>query len=98
MFNPGIAIIAKQKKIIRRFKDVNATTPQLAIDPFVLGLKNGLVFKRLVDRSVLVEANPNLFYLDEERADIYRANRRKVALVLMAVLLVIFAVFCFIAW
>ena len=98
MFNPGIAIIAKQKKIICRFRDVNATTPSFAIDPFVLGLRNGLAFKRLVDRSVLVEASPNLFYLDEARSDIYHANRRRIALVLMAVLLVVFTIFCFFAW
>ncbi len=98
MFNPGIAVIAKQKKIIRRFKNIDATTPERAIDPFVLGLKNGIIFRRLVGRGILIEASPSLFYLDEQQAEVFSALRRRVAFGVMIVLSVIVTVICVFAW
>jgi len=98
MFNPGIEVIAKQKKIIGRFQTANATTPERAIDPFILGLKNNRIFRKLVSRRILVEVSSSLFYLDELRAKVYRVTRRRIAFGIMIVLLVAFTVFCIIAW
>jgi len=88
MFNPAIAAVAKRNKIIRRFRAANATVPERAIDPFILGLRHGLVFKKLVVRGILVETTRNLFYLDEARELTFNASRRKITLLLLAILLV----------
>lgn len=96
MFNPAIAIIAKRKKIIRQFRAANATVPERAIDPFILGLCHGFVFRKLVVRGILIETTRNLFYLDEAREQIYRESRRKMGLVMMAVILVVLAAYMYI--
>jgi len=95
MFNSAIAIVAKRKRIIRQFRAANATVPERAIDPFILGLSQGLVFRKLVVRGILIETTRNLFYLDEAREQTYRESRRKMGLVMMAVILVALAAYMY---
>ncbi len=59
------------------------------------GLSRGPVFMRLVAKRILIEASPNLFYLDEVRAQIHATGRRTIALVLWAVILVVLVAYLY---
>ena len=95
MFNPLAAIVAKQSKMASRFRNANATNPARAMDPIILGLSRGPVFTRLVAKRILIEASPNLFYLDEVRAQIHTTGRRTIALIFWAVILVVLVAYLY---
>ncbi len=93
MISPAPMIIAKTRRIFRRFEDADATSPRNARTLEELNLRHGLIIRRLLRKEVIVEASPQRYYLNREHLLNYENSRKirmKTVLVVIAVI-VIFA-------
>lgn len=86
-------IIRKQNKMIRRFRDVGAISPDSARGLAEVGVRDSWVFRRLVSRGVFVHVGSDNYYMDENAADAFVHYRRTRALILVAL-----AVLAFVIW
>jgi hypothetical protein len=87
------AIIHKEKEIVANFRAANALTPAAARTPASLGVPEGLAFRRLRGHAVLREAEGGRLYLDEPSWQALRAIRRRMAMVMMTLVVVLGGVF-----
>ncbi len=78
-------IVARQNKLIRRFREAGAVAPEFARSPEDLGCRNSWIFRRLVTRGVFVETKPGRYYVDEIAADNFVRVRRAKALGMLAI-------------
>jgi hypothetical protein len=91
---PFPAVIAiKIRKIIDRFKQNGAVTPDHAVYPDSIGISDNLLFRKLTRQGVIVETSPGKFYLNEENLSIYNRNRRTRAAVVMLVIIIAFILY-----
>lgn len=87
------AIIHKEKEIVANFRAANALTPAAARTPASLGVHEGFAFRRLREHAVLREAEGGRLYLDEPSWQALRAIRRRMAMVMMTLVVVLGGVF-----
>ena len=80
-------ILAKERHIVDRFRDVGVTSPASARRLDDVGVGEGLALRRLRRHEAIREASPGMFYLDEPVWNAVRNTRRR----MLAVLLVIVA-------
>lgn len=88
----GAIVAGKINRIIRCFEKAGAFTEKTARNPEELGIWKSLLFNRLVNQGVLVEASQKRYFLHRENLATYIANRRKrviIALLFIIILLVI---------
>ncbi len=90
------AIAVKRKKILAKFRDLGALSPDSAKSSQDLGFRRSLLFRRMVRTGVLVDCGDGRYYLDEttQERDQHRRRRRAawlvaVAIVAMVVVLVV---------
>jgi len=72
----AIIVAAKFKKLVNIFIDLGATTPKTSKTLEVLNIKPRLMFKRLVNRGVIIESGPERYYLNAENLVEYKKARR----------------------
>jgi hypothetical protein len=84
-------IIRKEKEIVAEFLRAGATAPGAATTPGALGVHEGLAFHKLRNRAVLREAAPGSFYLDQPSWDALNRLRRRIAVVMLLIVLGILA-------
>ena len=72
------------------FLRAGATMPVNAMSLADIGIGESMAVKRLMRRSIIREASPGLFYFDEEVFQSVRAMRRRMALVMLSVILLVF--------
>jgi hypothetical protein len=90
----GEYIILKQNQYMRRFREAGATDPQHATPLSTLGVRNSFLFRRMVKRGVFVRFGDEAYYMDPAAAAEFVSRRRRVALFLVAlILLAIFMIF-----
>jgi len=89
------AIIIREKHIIEAFRSAGATSPGAAVNPDALGVHQRIAFRKLKAGAALREAGPGLFYLDEPSWEAMRSFRRRIALVigLLVLLMAVLAMF-----
>ena len=91
------AIIVKQKRYIRAFRNVNAVSDQQAIRLDDLGIRKGPIFNGLLRRGVIRHATDEKYYLDQLTEATMMARRRKVAIIVLVIMLlaltIVFGVF-----
>jgi hypothetical protein len=90
----GAAAIAailrrREQEVVDDFRAAGATSPGAAQSYNALGLGDSFAIERLRDRAVIREAAPGIFYLDEEVWTAVRNARRRMALVIIAILAVV---------
>ena len=92
----GAAVIAilrlKERQVVDDFRAAGAVSPSTAQSYAAIGLGDTLAIKRLHNRAVIREASPGLYYLDEEVLAAVRRTRRRLATVLLTVVVVLFAI------
>ncbi|HNW97848.1 MAG TPA: hypothetical protein PKK00_05505 [Bacteroidales bacterium] len=86
------AIAIKIKKIVARFRELNATTPDNAVSIESAGFHKSRIFSRLINRGVLVETNPDKFYLDELA---YLKQRHRRLIILLSLLIIVTVILLF---
>lgn len=100
VISPAPMIIAKTRRIIRRFENVDATSPGNARTLEELNLRHGLILGRLLRKEVIVEASPQRYYLNRRNLPNFeesRKTRMKVVLVIIAVIVIFAMIYNFIA-
>ena len=90
---PAIAAILRlrEQEVVEDFRAANALSPSTAQSYTAMGFGRTLAVKRLHDRAVIREAAPGMYYLDEEVWTAVRRTRRRVATVMIAILLILLA-------
>jgi hypothetical protein len=86
-----IAILRRERHVVRAFQEAGATGTASAKSLEGLGLLPGLGFRRLRERAVLRVATPEHYYLDEEVWAAVRRSRRRVSMVVFIIALLILA-------
>jgi hypothetical protein len=87
MSAPFVAIlIRKQHDVVDAFRGADATSPSRALPLHVLGVDDGVSFRRLFANQVIREARPGAFYLDEPGLSALQSLRRRIALMLVTLL------------
>jgi len=90
-------IVRRRKRLIRRFREAGATGPDHTIPFGEVDMRRSWVFDHMVSHGVFVEEGPDRYYLDEGAAEAFMRSRRRRALVITAVLLVVWVVILTIA-
>jgi hypothetical protein len=80
-------IIMKEKHVVAAFRLAQATAPERARPLESLGAHRGIATDRLRRRGVLREAQPGTYYLDESAWEALRGLRRRVAAVVLILVL-----------
>jgi hypothetical protein len=80
----------KERHVRDDFLRAGATMPVNAMSLADIGIGESMAFKRLVRRSIIREASPGLFYFDEEVYLSVRAMRRRMALVMLVTIVLLF--------
>lgn len=89
MAGAAVALIRKERKVVRRFREAGATTPALARSLDEVGIKRGVGLRRLRERAVIREAAPERYYLDEEVWRTIKRQRRRQAIIVVVVVAVL---------
>lgn len=85
-----ISILRKERKVVRRFQEAGAISPSSAKRLDDVQVRHGLGLRRLRDRVVIREAQPDQFYLDEEVWVALGRTRRRVSLAVLALIVLLF--------
>ncbi len=80
----------KERKLREELISAGATQPIDARSLAELGIEENMTLKRLGKRSVIREAQPGLFYWDEDVWVALRSMRRRMALMMLAAIVLIF--------
>jgi hypothetical protein len=72
----AIIVAVKFKKLVNKFIDAGATTPKAAKTLEVLNIRPRLMFKRLLNRGVIIESGPERYYLNAENLVEHNKSRR----------------------
>jgi hypothetical protein len=87
----AIAIMRmKEREVVDDFRAAGALTPSTAQSYTAMGFGVTRAVKRLHDSAIIREASPGLYYLDEEVWFAVRRNRRRRALMVGSLLVLIF--------
>ena len=88
--NPAIIILARMKKIIRKFHAHNAITLENAQTKEELGIKTYLIFQKLIANKIVIPVGNNKFYLDvETETKHFQRIRQRMFFVLLAVIIIL---------
>jgi hypothetical protein len=87
----AIAIMRRrEREVVDDFRVAGATSPTTAKSYTAIGLGRSLAVHRLHDRAVIRESAPGTWYLDEEVWTAVRRTRRRVATVMLAIVVIVF--------
>ena len=82
-------IIRKEREIVERFTGAGAVSPSSARSPSDLGVHERFAWIRLLERGVIREAAPGIYYFDEPTWVALRQRRFRVALTVTIISLVL---------
>lgn len=82
------AVIAREKRIVRAFREAGATSVDKAVAPADISVHGRVAFKRLVKHAVLRQSDNGRFYLDEQKWEELRRLRHRLVLILLLLVVV----------
>ena len=82
-------IIRKEKDLVAHFRQAGAVAVSSAKSPSELGVHERMAWERLIERAVIREAAPGVYYLDEQSWNALRRMRQRMAIVLLSILLLV---------
>jgi hypothetical protein len=91
----GAAVVAaalrrREQEVVDDFRRAGATSPATAQSYDAIGLGDSLAIKRLHNRAVIREAEAGRWYLDEEVWEAVRRTRRRMAMVVLSIVALMF--------
>jgi hypothetical protein len=90
------AVNIKIKRIVHKFKNLNALSVKEAVSLDKLNFRLGFIFRRLIKEGVIIETSEKKYYLDEAQLVQFNLERRRRALIIMAItLFVMFLIILF---
>jgi hypothetical protein len=85
----AIIVAAKFKKLVNKFIDAGVTTPKAAKTLEVLNIRPRMMFKRLMNRGVIIESDPERYYLNAENLVEYKKARRVRMMIFIGVMVIL---------
>jgi hypothetical protein len=85
-------LIRKEKEIVTAFRDHRATSPDHGISVDEAGIHDGFALRRLRDHAVIRDAGAGRYYLDEPVWAAHSRMRRRVALLALALIALLFVI------
>src|SRR3954469_454678 len=93
------AIIAiKMRRYKEAFRAAGAVSPGRAMRPADAGLRQSLIFQKLVREKILVPVGDGRYYLDETRDEAVMRNKRRILTVVLFIILVLLISGAVAAW
>jgi hypothetical protein len=89
-------IIAKEKDLIAHFRRAGALSPTNARSVTELGVDTRLAWSILERHAIIREAGQGLYYLDEFAWLAYEKRRRRIAMIMLVIVLALLAVSTFV--
>ncbi len=86
-FSAAVPVMASQNRITRILQQAGAVSAASARSPEDLGLRDSLVLEGLIHRGVVIRTPDGLIHLDPAQLVHWRSTRRRVALVLLLLVL-----------
>jgi len=80
-------ILIQQKKYIRKFEKLGATSHSRAIVPEEYGIRKSLAFNKLLRQQIIIEAADGKCYLDQFLANEQRKKRQSILIILCVVII-----------
>jgi hypothetical protein len=84
--NAPIIILATLSRYRRIFREAGATNPAAAILPPKYGIPDSFLFRKLVRQGVLVHVGDGIYYMDENRETEVQNNKRKLIIIMLAII------------
>ena len=86
----AVAVMRKKERDVRdAFQSAGAMTPANAMSLESVGIEETMAVKRLKRRAVIREAAPGLFYFDEDVWESVNAMRRRMAILMLAAVILV---------
>jgi hypothetical protein len=85
-----VSILRKERRVVEHFRQAGALSPSTAKSLEDVHEHHRLGFRRLRLRAVIREAQPDRFYLDEEVWEALGRTRRRVSLVVLTLIVLLF--------
>ena len=86
----AVAVMRKKERDVRdAFQSAGAMTPANAMSLESVGIEETMAVKRLKRRAVIREAAPGLFYFDEDVWESVKAMRRRMAILMLAAVILV---------
>jgi hypothetical protein len=79
----------KERDVRDAFQSAGAMTPANAMSLESVGIEETMAVKRLKRRAVIREAAPGLFYFDEDVWESVNAMRRRMAILMLAAVILV---------
>jgi hypothetical protein len=86
-----VAILGKERAVLRAFRQAGATDAASARTLDEIGLRPGLGLRRLRNRAVIRVARPEHYFLDEEVWDAVHRSRRRLTVMIFVAMVLFFA-------
>jgi hypothetical protein len=83
------AVIHQEKKIVEAYRAAGALSASTAKAPSALGVHEGVGFRRLRSHAVLRDGQRGGLYLDEPAWETLRELRRRIALVMIGIVIML---------
>ena len=80
-------ILIQQKKYIRQFEKLAATSSDSAIVPEEYGIRKSLAFNKLLRQQIITKGDDGRYYLQKLRADEHRKKRREILIILLIIII-----------
>ena len=94
----GAVVVVHQNRLMRQFREAQATAPKSASTLAEIGCRNSWAFRRMVARGVFIETNDGRFYMDEESARVFVKRRWQRMLIFLATVILLLAVWLIFSW
>jgi hypothetical protein len=85
-----VSILRKERRVVEHFRQAGALSPATARSLDDVHEHHRIGLRRLRRRAVIREAQPDRFYLDEEVWEALGRTRRRVSLVVLALIVLLF--------
>jgi hypothetical protein len=89
MSTVAAVILARERRMVNRLRVAGAVSREQARTLAELGVTRGVILRRLRERAVIREGEPDHFYLDEPSWEAVRRSRRRAIHVLGVIALVL---------
>jgi hypothetical protein len=75
------------RRIIRRFEQLGAISPNRAVSIDQLGESMGFIMRRLISQGVIAESGRGRYYLNPGKLEEFNALRRKKATIVLGIII-----------
>lgn len=91
-------IVIRRKRLVPAFREARANDPSRAVTLAQLGQRRSWIFDHMAAPGVFIAGGNGRYFMDEQVGETFLAARRRRALIITAVLLLVFAVIRLLGW